>query len=448
MPPSFKDRGGRLQAFARNKSDSNIGHTNGVQLQVSEKRADQPLPAPIPTHQVEDRAPVPVNRYSAPPRENGFLRPSLRSPQLPPTNNQPQASDDRRGDLFSGSQLGESFMNSGLTTPQNEPAEPVKLNPELTRELKKNIPTHHFPDRNQPSRPTQASFMLGNDGFLSVVDKPPRHDVAHMEDGFRDNVVNGHRNTDGYYEGEQRPGSPLRHESKLQMREVRIRRSHAGKSEAFGGPRSASPTVQQQWTRYKEDVRQPTVRIDDDVDSVAQDERTPKAKPKSVAQRVLMESSMPAVPVMDRYPRDRKRRHPSPEYDDMALTSMTFTELQRQPFDFDPSKEEEKPLSTNADNLISRLNQFRHLGEREQQTLFSTMSIDDWEASGEWFVSEFAGFVQDLTEARRNKRRVVQEFEFEAASREEAVRLKTETIDRKLGKMKQDGQRVVEDRGL
>ncbi|KAG3186717.1 hypothetical protein PC129_g25254, partial [Phytophthora cactorum] len=123
MPLSFKDRDGRLKAFARNKSDSNIGQTNDVQLQVSEKRADQPLQAPIPTQQMENiRALIPVNRYSAPPRENGFLRPSLRSPQLPPQlpppNNQPQGnSDDRRRELFSGSQPGESFMNSGPTTP-------------------------------------------------------------------------------------------------------------------------------------------------------------------------------------------------------------------------------------------------------------------------------------------------------------------------------------------
>jgi hypothetical protein len=49
-------------------------------------------------------------------------------------------------------------------------------------------------------------------------------------------------------------------------------------------------------------------------------------------------------------------------------------------------------------------------------------------------------------EARRNKRRIIQDFEQEAANREEAVRLKTQSIDRKLSKMKQDGQRVVEDK--
>jgi hypothetical protein len=54
--------------------------------------------------------------------------------------------------------------------------------------------------------------------------------------------------------------------------------------------------------------------------------------------------------------------------------------------------------------------------------------------------------MQKLLDSRRQKRKIIQEFEQEAANREEAVRLKTQAIDRKLSKMKQDGQRVVEDK--
>jgi hypothetical protein len=157
---------------------------------------------------------------------------------------------------------------------------------------------------------------------------------------------------------------------------------------------------------------------------------------------------MPAVthPVPNRNRSDRKRRRPSPEYDDIALSSMSFTALRQQPFDFDPSKEEQKGTGVNPDNVETKLDQFRHLGEKEQHDLFSNMSMENWETSGEWFVSEFSGIMQRLMEARKNKRRIIQDFEQEAADREEAVRLKTQSIDRKLSKMKQDGQRVVEDK--
>jgi hypothetical protein len=74
------------------------------------------------------------------------------------------------------------------------------------------------------------------------------------------------------------------------------------------------------------------------------------------------------------------------------------------------------------------------------------MSIENWETSGNWFVSEFSGLMQRFMESRRNKRMIIQEFEQQAADREEAVRLRTEAVDRKLSKMKQDGQRVVDDK--
>jgi hypothetical protein len=190
---------------------------------------------------------------------------------------------------------------------------------------------------------------------------------------------------------------------------------------------------------------------DEDAESASQEEEhtTPRPKPaKPVVQRTLLESSMPATTnFMSNTSRlDRKRRRPSPEYDDVALNSMTFASLRQQPFDFDPSKDGQKGTGVNADNLEDKLEHFRHLGEKEQHDLFSNMSMENWETSGEWFVHEFSALMQKLLDSRRQKRKIIQEFEQEAANREEAVRLKTQAIDRKLSKMKQDGQRVVEDK--
>ncbi|KAI5463213.1 extracellular mutant protein 11-domain-containing protein [Mariannaea sp. PMI_226] len=471
MAPSLKDRGGRLQAFARHSSENNTGQqANGEHVQASEAVLEQPRPvAPVLSRQIIDDSKAPPRRHTGTPRQgNGFGQPPLLAPYHPSSSSQdghPRAgSQDHHGDIFSGSQLGESFMNSGLTTPQNEPAVQIELDPELARDLMNQVPSRqpfqqlasndrgHFPRSSQ-----LPAFAIGNDGSLAVVEKPLRHDISQVGDGFRDNPVNGYSKNHTYYNHRDRPASPLRNESKLpmrEMREVRIRRSHNRKSEALHVqdlPRSSTPPIQPRWNQRIEREDQPATvhSIDDDLESLAQDEHaTPKPKTAtSVTHRRLMESSMVAFPLSDK-DSDTKRRRSSPEYDDMVLSSMTFKELKEQPFDFDPSKEEEKPLGTNSDNLVTRLNQFRHLGEREQHALFANMSIQDWESSGEWFVSEFAGFVQALTEARRNKRRVIEEFENEAASREEAVRLKNEAIDRKLNRMRQDGQRVVEDKVL
>lgn len=453
MPPSLKDKGGRLLAFA-NAGPKPI------------RSQSQPENAPQNNEQPQTIAPVPVRRgfgdprempglagrYTAPPRDNHPL--SIPPPRSPPlsvasSNGRVRGSfSDRRPDLFSGSQLGDNFMESGITTPQNEPAEPVKLGPELTRDLKRVNPPRPPPDdRLRRLAQVTGGFSMG--GLDTKINGPPqRHIINPISDGFQDTVITSRGKPNGRQEDMARPESPARPDPRLPRREIRIRKSHTGRSEAYDigdHVRSPSPTVRgAQWpTHRQEDTRR---TVDDEAEYSQEDEHaTPKPKKPKPTPRVLLESSMPAVAISTS--RDKKRRRPSPEYDDVALRSMSFAALQQQPFDFDPSKEEQKPTGVNADNLAAKLDQFRHLGEKEQRDLFSNMSIDAWESSGDWFASEFAGFMQRLTEARRHKRRIIHEFEKEAADREEAVRLRTEAIDRKLCKMKQDGQRVVEDRG-
>ncbi|KAF7558396.1 hypothetical protein G7046_g5766 [Stylonectria norvegica] len=508
MHKNFKERGGRLQSFARGNSDGadangNAHTTNGNHVQVSEPRKDQPQPvasAPAPASSLTRQEMIETGhgplskagRYTAPPLQEGNAFTELPSA---PTSPQPSQgsppgfrgranSEDRQGGLFSGSQLGESFMNSGLTTPQNEPVVAIELGPELARDLEKHVPSHQTSaPRNQFGRKkNDASFVLRDDGFMTVVTEASRHNSTHMKDGFQEPAANGYRKYEEHYENRFRPTSPSR-ESKLPMREpprdskrepmretareprrealreVKIRRSTTTRKDAYNGhddPRTSSPTLEvAPWPiQNHDDTRRNTVfdDVDEDIESVSQEEEhlTPKPKKaKTVSQRTLMESSMPAS-IMSRYPpKDKKRRRGNPDYDDQALTAMSFTELQSQPFDFDPSKAVEKNgFGTGADNLGARLDQFSHLGEKEQRHLFSTMPIDDWESSGEWFVTQFAGFMHSMREARQKKRRIIQDFENEAAAREEAVRLRSEAIDRKLSKMKQDGQRVVEDKDL
>ncbi|KAJ4311779.1 hypothetical protein N0V84_010274 [Fusarium piperis] len=454
MPPSLKDKGGRLLAFA-NAGPKPIRSQSQPENEPQNNEQPQTI-APIPVRRgFGDPREIPglAGRYTAPPRENHPLGiPPPRSPSLSvaSSNGRVRGSfNDRRPDLFSGSQLGDNFMESGITTPQNEPAEPVKLGPELTRDLKKINPPRPLPEE-RLRRLTQAAEVFNMGGMQKKMTGPQRH-VNPISDGFQDTVITARGKPNGLQEDRVRPESPARPDARLPMREIRIRKSHTGRSEAYDvgdRVRSPSPTVRGgQWPTHhrQEDMRR---TVDDEAEYPSQDDEhaTPRPKKPKPAPRVLLESSMPAVAISTS--RDKKRRRPSPEYDDIALRSMSFAALQQQPFDFDPSKEEQRPIGVNADNLAAKLDQFRHLGDKEQHDLFSNMSIDDWESSGDWFVSEFTGFMQRLTEARRHKRRIIHEFEKEAADREEAVRLRTEAIDRKLYKMKQDGQRVVEDRGV
>ncbi|KAK2676056.1 hypothetical protein RAB80_008242 [Fusarium oxysporum f. sp. vasinfectum] len=410
MPPSLKDKGGRLLAFANGGPRTNEAQS-GVDVKPTKSEPPQNVPtAPIPRPTSYPREITGLGgRNTAPPKQNyPFSQPPPHHSPVRSTISSPDGrikadSSDRRVDIFSGSQLDENFMESGLTTPHNEPSDPVKLGPELTRDLKKTIPSHRLPDRNRFHRPPPTSdlFTVGDDLRMNVVSRSQQHNADHMGDGFQDDVNVRHGKLNGHHgHGRTRPDSPARQDSKIPMREE-------------------------------------------------EEHTTPRPKPaKPVVQRTLLESSMPATTnFMSNTSRlDRKRRRPSPEYDDVALNSMTFASLRQQPFDFDPSKDGQKGTGVNADNLEDKLEHFRHLGEKEQHDLFSNMSMENWETSGEWFVHEFSALMQKLLDSRRQKRKIIQEFEQEAANREEAVRLKTQAIDRKLSKMKQDGQRVVEDK--
>jgi hypothetical protein len=145
---------------------------------------------------------------------------------------------------------------------------------------------------------------------------------------------------------------------------------------------------------------------------------------------------------------ERKRRRPSLDYDDKILSSMTYQDLQEEPFDVVPQVPGMHGHDASVSKLTTRLEQFQQQGEREQHQFFAGMSNDDWENAGDWFADQFSSIMNRLRNARREKRQMISEFETEASHREEVIRSRTDAIDRKLAKMKQDGQRVVGEKDL
>lgn len=134
-----------------------------------------------------------------------------------------------------------------------------------------------------------------------------------------------------------------------------------------------------------------------------------------------------------------KKRRRDIDYDDTALQRMNFEELQNEPFDHDPTKEApQSPAKPPGDTLSDRLKFYSEKDEASQAQLFTQMSMRDWEDSGDWFLEQFGDVVRKMKEARHAKRQMVEQFEKEISSREEAVRHKKDSIDRKLSKLKND----------
>jgi hypothetical protein len=480
MPPTLKDRGGRLTNFARANSDGSAvsahNHDQAHRNQPSAKRSETPQTAAPTRQELVDAAKVPVpksSRYVSSPRNGSVV--SHSAPQSPPHAGGPQgrrtraSSNDRRNRqerpdrhdaLFGGSQLGDGFMNSGLTTPHNER---IDTSPEPTRQPKKSPSLSQHPLLRGQFEPgsrgsDEAAFYISDDGFMRVVTGSGHH-ASNMKDGFQDSNMNERINyEDANASARQLATSPTPRKAKLPMREVKVkkqtdRRNNTAMPE---DARVSSPTFEStrwQAQQKKAGASQHLFReIDGELSSCAELEEpqtTPKASKTKAVQKTLLESSMPVTRAIPQEPREKKRRRASLDYDDKTLAGMAYSELQAQGFDFNPSSAAVHPSpESKGDETKSLLLRYLPQSEKEQRHMFANMPITDWEASGDWFIDQYVELMGRLRDARQKKRRVMRAFEDEITSREEMVRVRSDAIDRKLSKMQQDGQRVVEDKEL
>ena len=494
---TLKNKVGRLSVFARGNSDSQAHYNaSAPDHEAPKPRSQSPNPTASAAHQlltrqeIADSARIAVPQSSrnhpaplSPRKVQVAYSPQKVASQSPPVRQVgahspeslvPSEEEEERRTLFEGSQLGDHFMASGLTTPQNEPDDVY-----VERVVEK--PSDPYPRKDESkdarySRPDQGSdpknrfyFQVTEGGKFAVGSGNGRRSPSRMRDGFQKDVFNeprGGRENDHY-----RPASPANAAKNLPIREVKIRRALKPANNSNNNRTSRDdPHIQNlaatnpRWPIAYKEVPQETsmaINLDGEEEDAKEEENgdeeqehiheTPKASRDAQGTRgkALLESSMP--PMMNlgstkHLAKSQKRGRASPDYDDQALSSMSATALQDEPFDWDPANAVGHSNGGDAASLTEKLEQFSRQSEREQRAFFATMSMDDWEESGDWFVDQFSTLMTKLRDARRDKRRTIQNFEKEAFSREEAVRRRSEAIDRKLGKMRQDGQRVVGDR--
>ncbi|KJZ79780.1 hypothetical protein HIM_00494 [Hirsutella minnesotensis 3608] len=474
MPLSLKDKGSRLQAFVRKNSDSTNNHNapgSGSETLVESQADAPPATSKAPTRQeLADAArlalPSNVRNGNSHRQQNGHVagQPRLASPplviQTSPTPRQTRRDSGAQNALFSGSQLGDSFMNSGPSTPHNELEDTdEEATPNAKRQARRND-AHLQSTRGFSNGPTSA-FRIEENLMMSIVPRNENRMLPSMMDGFRnDHVMMNTRNSQPYRPPNERPVPAIATQPKLPLREVRIQRlpnsSRNLTYETRKAPSPAPSTESSRWDARRESSENrrtaPAPETEDDLVSLSgQDQiawRPDAERHSGPSRRMVAESPIPVNAVLPKKHRDKKRRRDSPDYDDNILSSMTYKDLKDEPFDLDPAKSSGQGGQDTLAKLPLKLEQYRQQGEKEQRHIFSTMTFDDWEASGDWFVDQFTDIMQRLRYARRNKRRMMQGFEDEAARREEAVRHRSETIDRKLTKMRQDGQRVVGDQSI
>lgn len=152
----------------------------------------------------------------------------------------------------------------------------------------------------------------------------------------------------------------------------------------------------------------------------------------------------------------KKRRLSSLDYDDAQLYKMPYTTLLTQSFDEDPQEEALKQQAQATTKLQQddrpppdatledKLQHYKAKPTAQQAEFFTHMKIDEWDEAGDWFLDQFTSVMKRIKDARRAKRKMVEEFEVEVAEREGAVRGKIEKIGRTLENLKEEGRTMMQ----
>ena len=135
---------------------------------------------------------------------------------------------------------------------------------------------------------------------------------------------------------------------------------------------------------------------------------------------------------------------PDLDYAPPELYQMDYEVLKLQSFDTDP-KVPDSGLSEEYQNqsLAQKLRHVADLPSSEQHTFFSSLSLDEWEEAGDWYLDRFGEISKKIREARRAKRDAAKQFESEIQKRHEAISKKRKEVEDSLKEMKESGGKVL-----
>ncbi|KAK1981103.1 extracellular mutant protein 11-domain-containing protein [Colletotrichum cereale] len=483
MPPS--SGANRMAQYARNASlDS--GLPNGNNTQSNQQRSDAPQFLSHLTHQsITEPGKLPAPKPLAPtralashirqPNQSSLpqqpipapMQASLNLPDSPPPRQQRQRAHSRGSDATGF--WPESHIDSQFGSPTTHRSERYDVGiTNHTRSPPPPIPTKTTLGNMQRSLDSGVPYIIGKDGSMRLLgngqgqglpatqnDMPPPRMGQQVQDAYLSEPI---------YD------SPGRRAPKVALHATTVRRSYEPSvpmddEQVFSdSPTHKVPQSQPNLRRIirkgktQEPRRPEPFEEDEEIEGslasdylVSEDDHgTPRANRKKITQTgpTLQESPLPATTHGHR-DKSRKRSRESCDYADDELKGMTYSQLREQPFDDDPARTSLRPVGPlTGDSLPVKLGHFRGQREADQKEFFRQMTVSDWERSGDWFLEQFGQVAQKLKEARKSKRGMVDRFETEIASREEAVRVRTENISKKLNTIKHKGEDMLADKEI
>lgn len=138
----------------------------------------------------------------------------------------------------------------------------------------------------------------------------------------------------------------------------------------------------------------------------------------------------------------------TPDYDHDQLQNMSYSVLAQQSFDEVPISHENKIQAGDSQIIEHKMKRIVELSSNEEtsdaaRACVDSMTVDEWEQGGEWFLDQFSDIVKRLKEAKMEKRKIVSRFEKEIESREKAVSGKRAAFERELQGMQTGAEKLM-----
>lgn len=135
------------------------------------------------------------------------------------------------------------------------------------------------------------------------------------------------------------------------------------------------------------------------------------------------------------------------DYELDVLKKMPYDQLKQESFDHNPTADLALvhnlfPGEVDKD-LESRLEAASSFSLEAQTAFFSSLTLQQWEEAGDWFIEKFSETVRKIGQSRREKRKLAAEFEKEVHKRCDAVEKKKRYIEDSLESMRASGKDVL-----
>jgi hypothetical protein len=132
------------------------------------------------------------------------------------------------------------------------------------------------------------------------------------------------------------------------------------------------------------------------------------------------------------------------DYDSETLNLKTYEELNAQPFDDDPVERLSILAAADAAKpLNERLELVQKMDNDAKHAFMTSLSLEEWEETGDWFLDRFSAVVNKMKDARKARRKLTKSFEEEIFKRHERVQRKKRDIEEALTEMSRSGQGVL-----